>query len=88
MKVLVEELASSLDEIWSEVADLRADVIALYNLVKNRDSLNLVLAKDVERLVREKEIMLMHLGLQHLEERVNEKARHGEFTAALQAKRD
>jgi hypothetical protein len=38
-------------------------------MLAERDKVNLVMAKHVERLAREKEVLLMHLGLQYLQSR-------------------
>jgi translation initiation factor 6 (eIF-6) len=65
-RIYTSELATSLDELFLDVADLRDKVEALGNMVAQRDKMNLLLAKHVERLMREKEVLLMHLGLEHL----------------------
>lgn len=41
---------------------------ALGQLVHQRDTMNLLLAKHVERLVREKEVLLQYLGVRWIEE--------------------
>ena len=66
-KVTLEELATSLDELFMEMADLKVQNESLATLIQNRDKMNLLLAKHVERLAREKEVLLMHLGLKALE---------------------
>lgn len=66
-KVTLEELATSLDELFMEMADLKVQNESLATLIQSRDKMNLLLAKHVERLAREKEVLLMHLGLKALE---------------------
>lgn len=66
-KVTMEELATSLDELFMEMADLKVQNESLATLIQSRDKMNLLLAKHVERLAREKEVLLMHLGLKALE---------------------
>ncbi|CAB4124326.1 hypothetical protein UFOVP49_164 [uncultured Caudovirales phage] len=63
----MEELATSLDELFMEMADLKVQNESLATLIQSRDKMNLLLAKHVERLAREKEVLLMHLGLKALE---------------------
>jgi len=67
MKLSLEELANSLDELFMEVADIREQNEAMGQMLAERDKMNLVMAKHVERLTREKEVILMHLGLQYLQ---------------------
>ena len=50
-----------------EMADLKVQNESLATLIQSRDKMNLLLAKHVERLAREKEVLLMHLGLKALE---------------------
>lgn len=63
----LEELADSLDELFLEIADIREQNEALGQMLAERDKMNLVMVKHVERLTREKEVLLMHLGLQYLQ---------------------
>ena len=67
MSLSLEELANSLDELFMEVADIREQNEAMGQMLAERDKMNLVMAKHVERLTREKEVLLMHLGLQYLQ---------------------
>ena len=63
----LEELAESLDQLFFEIADIKEQNEALANMISERDKMNLLMAKHVERLTREKEVLLMHLGMQYLE---------------------
>lgn len=63
----LEELADSLDQLFFEIADIREQNEALGHMMAERDKMNVLMAKHVERLTREKEVLLMHLGLQYLE---------------------
>lgn len=65
----LEELADSLDQLFFEIADIKEQNEALGNMLADRDKMNLVMVKHVERLTREKEVLLMHLGLQYLQSR-------------------
>jgi hypothetical protein len=67
MKLSLEELANSLDELFMEVADIREQNEAMGQMLAERDKMNLLMSKHVERLTREKEVLLMHLGLQYLQ---------------------
>ena len=67
MRLSLEELANSLDELFMEVADIREQNEAMGQMLAERDKMTLVMAKHVERLTREKEVLLMHLGLQYLQ---------------------
>jgi hypothetical protein len=89
MRISVEELAQSLDDLFLEVAEikdhteaigrmlakskvsssiekLQDDVAELKKQMEDRDRLNLLMTKHVERLTREKEFLLMHLGFESL----------------------
>jgi len=67
MNLSLEELANSLDELFMEVADIREQNKAMGQMLAERDKMNLLMTKHVERLTREKEVLLMHLGLQYLQ---------------------
>jgi hypothetical protein len=67
MKLSLEELANSLDELFMEIADIREQNEAMGQMLAKRDEMNLLMSKHVERLTREKEVLLMHLGLQYLQ---------------------
>lgn len=67
MKLSLEELANSLDELFMEIADIREQNEAMGQMLAKRDEMNQLMAKHVERLTREKEVLLMHLGLQYLQ---------------------
>ena len=69
MTFTLEELADSLDELFMEVAEIREQNEAMGQMLAERDKVNLLMAKHVERLTREKEVLLMHLGLQYLQGR-------------------
>jgi dynactin complex subunit len=62
-KLTLEELAESLDQMFFEIADLREQVESMGNMLAERDKTNLLMVKHVERLTREKEVLLMHMGL-------------------------
>ena len=66
-RLTLEELANSLDELFMEIADIREQNEALGQMLAERDKMNLLMTKHVERLTREKEVLLMHLGIQYME---------------------
>lgn len=63
----LEELAESLDQMFFEIADLKDQIESMGKMLADRDKINLLMVKHVERLTREKEVLLMHLGLKYLE---------------------
>ena len=62
----LEELANSLDELFMDLADLKEQNEAIGDMIAKRDSMNLLMVKHVEKIAREKEVLLMHLGLDSL----------------------
>lgn len=67
VKLSLEELADSLDQMFFEVADLKEQIESMGKMLAERDKMNLLMVKHVERLTKEKEVLLMHLGLKYLE---------------------
>lgn len=67
----LQDLADSQDELFCMLAEQADQIEALHALVKTRDATMLVMAKHVERLSREKEYLLLHLGLTELVRRAN-----------------
>ena len=82
--VTVEELAESLDQLFLDIADVKGDTESIGFIVadlkkknedmaailEERDRMNLLMVKHVEKLSREKEFLLMHLGLENIQEKV------------------
>jgi hypothetical protein len=63
----LEELANSMDELFMEMAELKEQNEALAKMLRERDKMNLLMVKHVERLTQEKTFLLMHLGMKYLE---------------------
>lgn len=63
------ELAESLDQLWADIADVKTQNEALAQMMRNRDAMNLLMTQHVQRLVREKEVLLIHMGLRALSDR-------------------
>ena len=63
----LDELLASQEELFMQLADQATLLEALGQLVRKRDTMTLLLAKHVERLVREKEVLLQHLGIKYLQ---------------------
>ena len=66
----IEELNNSLDEIFCMIAEQGDMMHVLHRRAKKEDTLNPILqkhviqlAKHIERLIREKEILLKHIGM-------------------------
>jgi hypothetical protein len=68
----IEALADSLDEMFLDLAELKEQNEVLFNMITERDKMNLLMVKHVESLVREKEVLLMHMGLSSLQKKVVE----------------
>jgi hypothetical protein len=66
-KITNDDLADSLDELWSMLADLQAQVQALGQQLGARDRMNLLMVQHVQRLTREKQALMVHLGYKYLE---------------------
>jgi hypothetical protein len=65
------DLADSLDELFMELADLRAEVHGIADLLKNRDAHYLKLGAHLERLLAKDREQMRALGLLKLVERAN-----------------
>lgn len=83
-KVNIQEIAESLDQLFMDIADVKTDtesigqiILKLKNrqdefakILRERDKVNLLMCQHVERLVKEKEILLMHLGIDNLKSKM------------------
>lgn len=59
----IEDLYGSLDEMYMMLAE-QADMIeSLHEKMRERDKMNLLMVKHVERLVQEKDFLLKHIGM-------------------------
>lgn len=67
VNLTLEELAESMDQLFFEIAEAKEQIESMGKMLAERDKMNLLMVKHVERLTREKEVLLMHLGLQYLE---------------------
>lgn len=61
--ILIEELADSLDELYMMLAEQKEMIEALQNQLSERDKMNVLMVKHVQRLVEEKEFLLKHIGM-------------------------
>ena len=68
------EMDAALEELWLQQAELLDGMEAIHEQLRQRDKINLLLTRHVERLVREKETLLMHVGLTALTKSLNAKA--------------
>jgi len=62
----LEELADSLDEQWSMLADMQAEIEALRIAIAKKDATLMQMLKHCERLVRDKEDMMRAIGIYNL----------------------
>jgi SMC interacting uncharacterized protein involved in chromosome segregation len=58
----LEELSSSVDEVWMQLAELLEHVEAIEQQLRKRDAMNLLMVRHVERLVKEKDQLARELA--------------------------
>lgn len=75
----LEELSSSVDEVWMQLAELLEHVEAIEQQLRKRDAMNLLMVRHVERLVREKDQLARELA----DERAIAKSERGQLAGKI-----
>ena len=62
----MDDIQQSLDELFMDIADLNAKVDKVLARQDRRDKRDILMVAHVERLVKDKEFLLRHIGVMQL----------------------
>ena len=65
----LQDLADSLDEMWTTLADIEAKLDSINTRLDKRDAHNVLMVKHVERLVKDVEFYQRYVGVKTMSEK-------------------